>query len=193
MEPSSMVVGAPFQVWTAPTGTAFPLITATPGVAWEQLGINGNKSMHEDGITVRHPQTVNRIRPLGSTGPIKAVRADEDMEIEFTLLDLTLEAYSAALSQQTVVDTGGEKTLAPYRGFTIPEVALLARGPSPYDETLNMQYEIPRAYTEGAPEVVFVKADVAGLQFLFVALSDPDADEGEEFGRIVAGDPTLTS
>lgn len=188
-----MVVGAPFQVWTASVGTAFPLITAAPAGGWSLLGVNGNKSMHEDGITVRHPQTVNRIRPLGSTGPIKAVRADEDMEIEFILLDLTLEAYAASLSQQTVVDTGGERTLAPYRGFNIPEVALLARGPSPYDETLNMQYQVPRCYTEGAPEVVFVKADVAGLQFLFVALADPDAEEGEEFGVIVAGDPILTS
>ena len=188
-----MVVGAPFQVWTAPTGTAFPLITATPSASWTLLGINGNKSIHEDGITVRHPQTVNRIRPLGSTGPIKAVRQDEDMEIEFTLLDLTLEMYSNALSQQAVVDTGGERTLAPYRGFIIPEVSLLARGPSPYDETLDMQYQVPRCYTEGAPEISFVKADVAGLMFLYVALADPDADEGEEFGVIVAGDPTLTS
>lgn len=193
MEPSSIVIGGPFVVYRADVGTAFPLITADPGVGWELLGVNGNKSYSEDGVTVRHPQTVNRIRPAGSTGPIKAARTDEDFEIEFTLWDLTLEQYAASLSQQTVTDAGTTRVMGTYRGFTIPENALLIRGPSPYDDTLSLQYEIPRAYTEGAPEIAFVKGEPAGLQFLFVAMVDPDADEGEEFGVIRAQDPNAAT
>lgn len=162
-------------------------------MAWNLLGVNGNKSYSEDGVTVRHPQTVNRIRPAGSTGPIKAARTDEDFEIEFTLWDLTLEAYAQALSQQAVTDSGGERVMGLYRGFSIPESALLIRGTSPYDDTLTAQYEIPRAYTEGAPEIAFVKGEPAGLAFMFVALVDPDAAEGEEFGVIRAEDPDLGS
>ena len=189
MEPSSIVIGGPFVVYRADVGTAFPLIAAAPGAGWNLLGENGNKSYSEDGVTVRHPQTVNRIRPAGSTGPIKAARTDEDFEIEFVLWDLTLEAYAQALSQQTVTDDGVTRVMAPYRGFSIPESALLIRGPSPYDDTLRLQYEVPRVYTEGAPEIAYVKGEPAGLQFLFVALVDPDAAEGEEFGVIRAQDP----
>lgn len=189
MEPSSIVIGGPEVVYRAPVGTAFPALGVAPGVGWTQLGVNGNKSYGEDGVTIRHTQTVNRIRPAGSTGPIKAARTDEDMEIEFTLWDLTLEAYSASLSQQAVDDTGDERVLGTYRGFVIPESAWLIRGTSPYDDTLTAQWELPRGYTEGAPEIVLLKGQPAGLQFLIVALVDPDADEGEEFGVIRAEDP----
>jgi hypothetical protein len=189
MEPSSIVIGGPEVVYRAAVGTAFPLLGAAPSASWNQLGVNGNKSYGEDGVTVRHPQTVNRIRPAGSTGPIKAARTDEDCEIEFVLWDLTLEAYAQALSQQAVTDDGASRVMGLYRGFSIPESALLIRGTSPYDDTLTAQYEIPRCYTEGAPEIVYLKGQPAGLQFLFVALVDPDADEGEEFGVVRAEDP----
>lgn len=193
MEPSSIVIGGPEVVYRAPVGTAFPALGATPAGAWKKLGVNGNKSYGEDGVTVRHPQTVNRIRPAGSTGPIKAARTDEDCEIEFTLWDLTLETYAQALSQQAVVDAGAARVMGLYRGFSIPESALLIVGTSPYDDSLPAQYEIPRCYTEGAPEIVYLKGTPAGLQFLFVALVDPDAAAGEEFGVVRAGDPDLGS
>lgn len=196
MEPSSIVIGGPFKVYRAPTGTAFPALTDAEGdfdAAWVALGVNGNKSYDDSGVTVRHTQTVNRIRTAGSTGPIKAARTEEDMEIEFTLLDLTLEAYAQSLSQQTVTDAGSTRSFGPYRGFSIPESAWLIRGTSPYDDTLAMQWELPRGYTEGAPEIAFVKGEAAGLQFLVVALVDPDAAEGEEFGIVRAQDPSASS
>lgn len=189
MEPSSIVIGGPFEVWRADVGTAFPVLGVAPAAGWNRLGVNGNRSYSEDGVTVRHPQSVNRIRPAGSTGPIKAARTDEDFEVQFTLWDLTLEQYAQALSQQAVTDAGTSRSMPIYRGFSIPESALLIRGTSPYDDTLTMQYAIPRAYTEGAPEIAYVKGQPAGLEFLFVALVDPDAAEGEEFGTIEAEDP----
>ena len=65
MEPSSIVIGGPEVVYRAPVGTAFPALGVAPGAGWTQLGVNGNKSYGEDGVTVRHPQSVNRIRPAG--------------------------------------------------------------------------------------------------------------------------------
>lgn len=189
MEPSSIVIGGPEVVYLAPVGTAFPALGVAPAVAWQRLGVNGNKSYGDDGVTVRHSQSVNRIRPAGSTGPIKAARTEEDLEVEFTLWDLTLEAYAAALHQNAVTDSGDERVVGLYRGFNINESALLIRGTSPYDDTLTAQFEIPRCYTEGAPEIVFLKGEPAGLQFLFVALVDPDAEAGEEFGVVRAEDP----
>lgn len=189
MEPSSIVIGGPEEVFRAPVGTAFPALGVVPAAGWTRLGVNGNKSYGDDGVTVRHTQSVNRIRPAGSTGPVKAARTEEDLEVEFTLWDLTLEAYADALHQGAVTDSGGERVMSLYRGFSINESAILIRGTSPYDDALTAQYEIPRAYTEGAPEIVYQKGEPAGLQFLFVALVDPDAAEGEEFGVIRAEDP----
>ena len=189
MEPSSIVIGGPEVVYRAPVGTAFPALGVAPGVGWTRLGVNGNKSYSEDGVVIRHAQSVNRIRSAGSTGPIKAARTDEDLEVEFTLWDLTLEAYAAALHQAAVTDAGGSRSVGLYRGFNINESAWLIRGTSPYDDTLQAQWELPRGYTEGAPEITLRKGDPAGLQFLIVAMVDPDADEGEEFGVIRAQDP----
>jgi hypothetical protein len=189
LEPSSIVIGGPEVVYRAPVGTAFPALGAAPSGTWQQLGVNGNKSYGDDGVTVRHTQSVNRIRPAGSTGPIKAARTEEDLEVEFTLWDLTLEAYAAALHQRAVMDAGTSRSVGLYRGFAIEESAWLIRGTSPYDDTLTAQYELPRGYTEGAPELVYLKGQPVGLQFLIVALVDPDADEGEEFGVVRAADP----
>lgn len=193
MEPSSIVIGGPEVVYRAPVGTAMPALTdadaAIISAGWSKLGVNGNKSYGDAGVTVRHPQSVNRIRPAGSTGPIKAARTEEDLEVEFVLWDMTLEQYAQALSQQAVTDSGGERVMGLYRGFIIPESALLIRGTSAYDDTLAAQYEIPRVYTEGAPEIVYLKGQPAGLQFLFVALVDPDAAEGSEFGVVRHEDP----
>lgn len=79
MEPSSIVIGGPEVVYRAPVGTAFPAIGVAPAGEWTQLGVNGNKSYSDEGVTIRHPQSVNRIRPAGSTGPIKAARTEEDL------------------------------------------------------------------------------------------------------------------
>lgn len=193
MEPSSIVIGGPDVVYRAAVGTAFPALGDAPAVGWSLLGENGNKSYSDDGVTVRHPQSVNRIRPAGSTGPIKAARTEEDFEVEFTLWDLTLEAYAASLHQNAVTDSGGERVMGIYRGFNINESAWLIRGTSPYDDTLDAQYELTRGYTEGAPEVVSIKGQPKALAFLIVALVDPDADEGEEFGVVRAEDPDAAS
>jgi hypothetical protein len=191
MEPASIVIGGPEVVYRAPVGTAFPALTAAPGVAWVQVGVNGNRSYGDDGVTVRHPQSINRIRPAGSTGPIKAARTEEDFEIEFTLWDLTLEAYALALHQQDTTEATGVRSMGIYRGFNIEESAWLIRGTSPYDDTLKAQYELPRGYTEGAPEVASVKGEPKGLTFLIVALVDPDAAAGFEFGTVRAQDPSI--
>src|SRR5688572_18762884 len=115
MEPSSIVIGGPEVVYRAPVGTAFPALGAAPGVGWTRLGTNGNKSYSNDGVVVRHPQSVNRIRPAGSTGPIKAARTEEDFEVEFTLWDMTLEMLAAALHQGAVTDGGDERVVGLYR------------------------------------------------------------------------------
>lgn len=190
MDPASMVVGGRAQVYTAAVGTAFPAVTEVPGVGWTLLGTNGNKSIHEDGITISWDGNIEQVRPAGSTGPIKAFRTSEGFSLGMTLLDMTLEQLSRALGGgQAVTDAGASRSMGIYRGFNVEEYAVLVRWPSPYDDTADAQFQMPRAYFDANGQTTLSKSAVSGLPISIVNLVDPEAAEGEEFGLIVAEDP----
>jgi hypothetical protein len=189
------IIGAPLTLWVAPVGTAMPTIAAAPGAGWIKVGTNGDRSYENGGITVTHGKAYDKVRTAGATGPIKAFLSEEDLMFGLTLLDLTLEQYQLALNGNTVT------TVAPASGQPgtkkiglsesvgrTKEYALLARGLSPYNEALAMQYCIPRCYQSGAPAPVFRKGGTgAGLALTFEALEDlTAANEQERFGYILA-------
>jgi hypothetical protein len=188
------IVAQPFTVYLAPTGTAFPDIDETPAVAWVKLGSSGDLNYTEDGVTLTHNQSIEKFRALGSTGPRKAFRTDEELHISLVVADLTLENYAKALEHNTVTTTAagagvpGSKKLGLSRGLGVERLALLVRSPNgPYGDGFAMQYEVPIAVQVAEPEVVFVKGEPAGLAFEFEALEDPAASVDEErFGRVVA-------
>lgn len=187
------VVAAPFTVYWAVTGTAFPAIDAAPAAAWNKIGTSGPRNYSNDGVTVVHEQTIEQIRSLGGTGPIKALRTEEGLVVRFTLWDLTLEQYRLALDSNAVSTTAagtgsaGFKKVDLYRGGpTVETMALLVRGDvSPYGDAWKSQYEIPVCFQMGSAEPVFVKNGPAGLALEFAALEDPDAAaEADRFGRL---------
>lgn len=185
------IIAAPFEVYLAPVGTAFPAIDATPTTPWEILGTSGSKNITEDGITVTSEQTVERVYTLGTTGPVKAFRTQENLMIEFTLMDVSLEHYAKVLNNATVTDVAAGPGTAGYReiplmqGATVATYALLMRGGvSPYGDGFAMQYQVPIAYQDQNPAPVYVKGSPAGLQCRFVAL----VDETQGFGKLVAQD-----
>jgi hypothetical protein len=188
------VIAQPFTLWVAPVGTAFPLIDVAPGGSWTKVGTSGDLNYTEDGVTITHSQSVELWRALGSAGPRKAFRGEEELRIAMVLADVTLEQYAHALNYNAVttvaagVGTAGYKKLGLSRGLDVVQRALLVRGSgSPYGTGWSMQYEVPVAVQAGEPEVVFVKTEPAGLSLEFVALEDPTAsDLSERFGRLVA-------
>lgn len=186
------IIAAPFTAYLAPVGEAFTDVDETPAGNWVKVGTSGDKNVTEDGVTVSHPQTLEYFRMLGSSGPLKAVRTEEDLMISFVLADLTLEQYKHVLNLGTVSTvaagsgTPGYKHLPTRRGLDVAERALLLRGPSPYADAMNMQFEVPRVVHSGEPEVVFSKGEPAGLLFELTALEDPAAaSDSLRFGRIV--------
>lgn len=187
------IVGVPFTLYVAPTGTAFPLITAAPAVDWVKVGTSGDRNYTEDGVTVAHSQSFNLVRSAGATGPQKAFRTEEDLVISLTLMDLTLEQYALALNDNVVattaagVGTAGFKALKLYQGVGVETMALLIRGDaSAYGESWKSQYEIPVCFQSGNPEPVYTKGEPASLALEFTTLEDPDAATAEErFGRLV--------
>jgi len=190
------VVAQPFTLWVAPVGTAFPDVDTAPNGSWTKIGTSGDLNYTEDGVTITHSQSVELWRALGSTGPRKAFRGEEELRIAMVLADVSLEQYKNALNGNTVTDTPagvgtpGYREVGLSRGLNISEYALLVRGSgSPYGDSFAMQYEIPRAVEAGEPEVVYNKTEPAGLSLEFVALEDVNAsDASERFGRLVAQD-----
>jgi hypothetical protein len=188
------IIGAPLTLWVAPLGTAFPLINAAPAVAWTRLGTNGDRSYENGGITVSHSKTYSKVRTAGASGPVKAFLDEEDLMFRVTLLDLTLEQYANALNGNTVttvapaVGVQGTKRIGLSEDVGVTrEYALLARGLSPYNELLSLQYEIPRCFQSGAPEVVFRKGSPAGLALTYEALENLSAATAQErFGVLRA-------
>lgn len=187
------VIAAPFTVYRAPVGTAFPLIGAAPASDWVKIGTSGDRSQTEEGVTVSHRQAINAVRAAGSTGPIKAFRNEEDLMVAFTLMDLSLEAYAMAMNGNAVsttaagVGTAGYKALKLYRGASVTLHALLIRGAaSAYGDGWSSQYQIPVCFQSGDAEPVFTKGEPAGIALEFTALEDPDAASADlRFGQII--------
>lgn len=192
MEPFE-IIGAPFTIWMAPVGTAFPLIDGAPATPWVLIGTNGIRNQADTGVTVSHTQKIDQARPGGTTGPVKAWRSEEDFMISYSLWDLTLEQYLYALNgiapttTAAATGTAGFKKTGLSRGVEITQYALLARGESPYIASANAQYEVPRCYQSASPKTVFAKGKPAALDFEWTALEDLTAtDDAERFGRLVA-------
>lgn len=190
------VMATPFEVWVAAIGTAFPNINAAPSASWTKLGTNGSRSMDEDGVTVRKAQTLNYQKVAGSTSPVKAFRTDEDLIVQFSLVDVTAEMMSYVLNGNAVTDVaatatvGGYRHVSLYRGQEVTEYALLIRGDkSPYGEGWNSQYEIYRGVIDGTPEPQYNKGPAAMLRFEVHALY---SESNSGTGRFVAQDASPT-
>lgn len=189
------IIAAPFTVWLAPVGTAFPAVDEEPGEGWTLLGSHGARSYSSGGVTVSHDrQFAESPPPAGETAPAAASLEREGLSVNLVLLDMTVEQYAFVLGQNTVTTqpsaylVPGVKTI----GLSIEpgaarEFALLARGPSPYVGDLAAQYELPRCYEAGSPRLVFSKGQAVGISVDLKALADPAATRASErFGRLVA-------
>lgn len=194
--PNEIMVG-PLEVYLSPVGTAFPDVDEVPAAAWKLLGTNGTLNQAEGGITVSHPQTIKEHMNEGATGPIDAFRTGEGLEFSFTLEDMTAEQYTHAINGEAVTDTAagtgtpGYRAINLYRGPTVKKYALLARGFSPYDPTLKLQYQVPICYQADNPAPAFNKSAPGALKLTFKALIDPNASTtNERFGKLIEQDAT---
>jgi len=188
--PYEVIGGGAVSVYVA-VDTAIPtypaLDEAPAALDWALIGLNGAKNYGEDGLTIRHPQTITPYRSLGATGTSKNFRENEDLEFEFMLFDMTAESYARALGKDPadIVDTAagvgspGDRELELLRGFVIPTRSLLVRfDMSPYGEDFVMQWEIPMAQSIGVPEPVYTKGTPMGHQMIFRTLEHPSLGFG---------------
>lgn len=169
------IIAAPFTVWRASVGTSFPVVDAAPSGSWTKIGTSGALNYDEGGVTVKKSQALKFWRSLGSGAPIKAFRETEGLEINFKVMDLTLEQVAAALNGNTVTTvaagsgTAGYKSIPMENGLIVQQYALLVRGVSAHFDGVG-QWEIPIVVQSGELETVFVKGEPAGVALKFEAL-----------------------
>lgn len=178
------IIAGPGHVYLATTGTAFPAVNADPVAGgWTDMG------QTEGGVTVRHTQNIELITTDQYTAPVKGIRTEEGVEVEFALAEMTLERYKWALNNVAVTSVAGPpatKEIVLYRGVEVARHACLVRGPSPYMDAF-MQYQVPVVVQTEEPEVAFVKDDKSVLACVFTSLIDlAAATEEERFGKLVA-------
>ena len=187
------IMCAPFQVYVGPVGETFPDVDDTPTGNWVLLGTNGHESMAEAGVTVNHTQSVNLVRAYGTTAPVKALRASEDLTFLFTLLDVSPTEYARALNHNTVsttaagAATGGYNKLGIYQGPDVTQRAWLFRAINSSTElaTGHVQYELPIGVVASSPSLVHVKGAPAALAFEVDGIFDTSQASGEELGRLI--------
>ena len=180
------IIAGPATVWLAPVGEAFPAIGAAVAGNFVSLGRT------EGGVTVTHNESIELLRVDQDTGPVKAIRSEESLVIEFSLAELTLERYALILNNATVTDNASSDREFPLRaGLDVDRRALLARGDlSPY-ESGNLQYEVPIVVQTGSPAISFVRDDKSVLGVEFTAIEDPAAaSAAERFGVLRAAEST---
>lgn len=181
------LLSCPLTLWVAPIGTAVPLVDTTPTAPWVQVGVNGNLDYDSTGLTVTHNQTLATWTSVGSTAPSAVWRTDEQLEIAVTLADTTAAAYALAMNNVAVTTvaatTGlpGESDVPMLQGTTVALFAMIARGQSALNQTLNAQYSIPAVYQAANPTPVYKKGAPAELTLTFATILDPN---GGGFGKL---------
>jgi hypothetical protein len=177
------ILAGPADVYLAATGTAFPAVNASPGGSWTNIGRT------EGGVNVQHSNTVQMITSDQNTGPIKALRTDEGLEVSFSLIELTLENYAKVLNGATVTAAAGPpaiKTIQLHQGYNVALFAMLVRSYSPYG-AFNGQYQVPVVCQTDQPQVAYTKQDKAVLASTWTALEDLNAStDSERFGQLIA-------
>jgi hypothetical protein len=174
------VVGNPYDVWVAAAGTAFPAIDAVPGGGWTKFGTNGSQNQASKGVTVNIAETINSFRPAGDTLIVKDWRTAEDPNVQFGLVDTTVETLSQILQNATITTVAattalaGQKSIKLKQGFNVTYFALLVRGLSPYDDGtgLNCQWEFTRVAQTGSQAITYVAGTPAEVDCEFSIRGD---------------------
>ena len=189
--PYEVILTAPYTLFRAPVGTAFPdvsLATADVPSPWFKVGANGNLNYDRDaGVTIEHRQAVFNWRSLGDAGVRKQARTEADQILRIVLIDLTPEQYAMGLNDNEVRTVGGTKRIGLSYGFQMATYALLVKGDiSPLGPTGKMQYEVPIVSQQGSSVVAFGIGKAAGITLEWMSLVDASADRTDKyFGELV--------
>ncbi|MEO0872085.1 MAG: hypothetical protein AAFY19_09035, partial [Pseudomonadota bacterium] len=73
------IISGPFEIYSAPVGTAFPLLFEEPGAPWVRLGTAGALNQSEKGVSIIHRYQESQARAAGRTGPAHSFFYAQDL------------------------------------------------------------------------------------------------------------------
>lgn len=170
------VVAAPYDVWLAVVGTAFPAISANPAGAWFKVGSAGAENYDEDGIVLALSQAMNEWTGAKNTEASKVWRTADAKEVRVPLVDLSPNQFAKVMDDAAVTTVAraagaaGQKFFDADRGITVAEFALLARGVSSLGEQFTAQLEVKRCYQSADFEIAGKKGEPGKLECVFRTL-----------------------
>lgn len=178
------ITASPLTIYLADVGTAFPAIDDLEAdfVGWDKLGENGDNNYDDSGVQVAHTEDVFDFTPAGSTMPVKRFRTAESFQVTLNLVDIGPVAYAKVMNDATVTTVAagggaaGEKHFSLFRGIQVNSFAMLARGVSPVDNDLNLQYEFGKTFVSVNGTVTYNKGAVAMLPVQILAARHSDSD-----------------
>lgn len=179
------ITASPLTIYLADVGTAFPAVDDAEGsfaVGWEKLGAAGDNNYDDSGVQVAHTEDVFDFVPAGSTMPVKRFRTAESFQIQLNLVDISPDVYAKVMNDATVTPVSpgggaaGEKSFSLFRGIQVNSFAMLARGVSPVDNDLNMQYEFAKTFVSVNGTVTYNKGVVAMLPVQILAARHSSSD-----------------
>jgi hypothetical protein len=188
------VIAAPFVVYYAPVGEAFPLIDAVPAGNWTKIGTSGELNYTDDGVTwCRSSQEIEEWYAGGDTGIRKVFRTKESQKVKFKLADMTLEQYRLALNMNAITTvaagsgTAGYKKIGLSRGNDVAQRAILVRGDvSPYGDGSRCSTSCRSRSRPDAGSRARQERHAGGLSLEWTSIIDPNAStSAERYGRLV--------
>lgn len=173
---SPELVTAPFELWWAPSGTAFPAVDADPSPTFTLIGTGGPLNYSEDGVTVSWEVTTEDVLVLGDIDPACVLVTGRDMRVGVQMLDHSLDQLRIALNNNATTQDPGPPSVTVLdldTGSDLTQLALLVRGvgKSPEFAGANVQWEFDPVVEVASKELTYVKGQPAGVALEFRVLT----------------------
>jgi hypothetical protein len=179
------VIAGPATVYLAPVGEAFPDIDEAPAGNWASLGDT------EGGVQVTRPQPNTALRTDQHLAPVKFIRTEIDLQITFSIVELTLENLAKVLNGVAVTTNAGppsRRSMPIAADQDMQQYAMLIRFDSPYFNG-DAQWQIPRVVMTADPDMTYGREDKTVCTTEWMGVADPNAaTHADWFGSIVAQD-----
>ncbi|KPV54861.1 hypothetical protein SE17_01220 [Kouleothrix aurantiaca] len=189
-----MAAGNPFEqltgpckVYIAPYGEPVPEINIMPAGNWVLLGSTDGDQK------IKHGAKTTTFKDNDHQGPVKVIRHEEDIDVKFKVVDLSMENYAYIIHNVSKI-TSGLTSVVPVtykrmplkRGATLFEYAMLFRGPtaSPYGIYPGM-YVFPRCVNVSEPETTWGKNQRVALEVGMQILEDDAQTEDDQMGWLI--------
>lgn len=182
--PEEVVAGSS-TIYVADVGTAFPKIddaVADFAVDWASLGTEGSLNYGDTGVTLALGETTSPFTPAGSIRPTKYWRTGQTVQFSVNLVDTSAAAFAKVMGDAAVTTvapgtgTAGEDSFSLALDTAMTPLAVLVRGPSPHDNTMNQQFEFSTAYVSVSGNAVWKNGTPVSLPVtIMVAKATSDA------------------